>query len=271
MAFLLNLFAGNVIFFCSKSETLWKNSSLFERTFPLSKRSLALEESSFNKLSKKPLLKVGNWQNGSWNIRNCDEKQFLGLLTCSSFNEAKIISAMSERFFPQNLKKTREFLFWTTLFSSKCSSGLIDQSFVIPADFVCGKSKLFLLYNRNSFKEHFFVRKIFFSFETILSTQRKPFRQTFHKTSAKKVGNWQSGSSNIRKCDKIWSPGYVIFSLGKAAKSFLGNFPEFFAQIQKTTKVCLFFTKLFLFQNVPFLPNFLPKIQNFFCSNSANH
>ena len=167
---------------------------------------------------------------------------------------------MSERFFPQNLKKTREFLFWTTLFSSKCSSGLIDQSFVIPADFVCRKSKLFLLDNRNSFKEHFFVRKIFFSFETILSTQRKPFRQTFHKTCAKKVGNWQNGSSNIRKCDKIWSPGYVIFSLGKAAKSFLGNFPEYFAQIQKTTKVCFFFTKLFLFQNVPFLPNFLTKI-----------
>ena len=79
-------------------------------------------------------------------------------------------------------------------------------------------------------------------------------RQTFQKISAKKVGNWQNRSSNIRKCDKIWSPGYVISSLEKAAQSFLGNFPAFFAQsLKKTIEsfsfVTLFFFKMFLCAN----------------------
>ena len=161
-------------------------------------------------------------------------------------------------FIAQNLKKTKELFFWTTLFTSKCSFELIDQNFGIPADFVCrnfkiccSKSKI-LQQNTSLFER-------FFSFKTILSAQRKPFPQTFQKTSAKKVGNWQNGSSNISKCDKIWSPGYVFSSLEKAVKSFMGNFPGFFAQSLKQTKDCFFFTKLFIFRKVSFLLKFLPK------------
>ena len=65
-------------------------------------------------------------------------------------------------FIAQNWKKTKEVFFWTTLFSSKCSLELIDWSFVIPADFVCRKSKLFFALNPKFFKKHLFVRKIFF-------------------------------------------------------------------------------------------------------------
>ena len=57
-----------------------KNTSLFERIFLLSKLSSALEESSFDKLSKKSLLEVGNWQNRSSDIKKCDEKHLPGLL-----------------------------------------------------------------------------------------------------------------------------------------------------------------------------------------------
>ena len=92
-------------------------------------------------------------------------------------------------------------------------------------NFFCSKSEI-ILKNTSLFEK-------IFSFKTILSAQSKPFRQTFHKTSAKKVGNWQNGSSNIRKCDKIWSPGYAIFSLGKAAKSFWATSQRLLLKIWK--------------------------------------
>ena len=102
--------------------------------------------------------------------------------------------------------------------------------------------------NPKLFQKNTSLFEKFFSFKTILSAQGKPFRQTFQKTSAKKVGNWQNGSSNIRKGDKIWSPWYVIFSLEKAAKSFMGNLPGFFAQSLKNTKKCFFILTLFFFK-----------------------
>ena len=126
---------------------------------------------------------------------------------------------MSVRFFPQNLKKTKEFLFWTTLFSSKCSFGLIDQSFVIPADFVCGKSKLFSLYIRNSFEEHFFVRKILILSKRSSALKEGHFDISFKK-SLLKEGNWQSRSSNIRKCDEKKFPGLLKCTLENAANFF---------------------------------------------------
>ena len=88
----------------------------------------------------------------------------------------------------------------------------------------------------------------FFSFKTILNAPRKPIRQTFRKISAKKVGNWQNGSSNIRKCDKIRSPGYVIFSLEKAAKRFWGNLAFFAQSLKKNKKMFLLFNIVFFFK-----------------------
>ena len=48
-------------------------------------------------------------------------------------------------FFAQKLKKTKECFFWTSLFSSRCSFGLIAQNFGNTAKFTCRKTELFSL------------------------------------------------------------------------------------------------------------------------------
>ena len=119
----------------------------------------------------------------------------------------------------------------------------------------------------------------FFSFKTILNAPRKPIRQTFRKISAKKVGNWQNGSSNIRKCDKIRSPGYVIFSLEKAAKRFSGNLAFFAQSLKKNKKMFLlfnivFFSKCFyglIEQKFGILADFFVENLKLFRSNSETH
>ena len=84
-------------------------------------------------------------------------------------------------FIAQNLKKTKEVFFWTTLFSSKCSLELIDRSFVIPADFLSRKSKLFFALNPKFFKKHFFVRKFFF-----LSKRSSMLKESYFDKPSKK-------------------------------------------------------------------------------------
>ena len=168
-------------------------------------------------------------------------------------------SATSQRLSLKVWKRRKHFYSEQQCFPQNVLLGLSLRLLAILPVFFAENLEFFCSNSETHLKKHFFVRENFSSVKTILSAQRKLFRKTFQKIFAK-VRTWQNGSSNIRNCDEIWTPGYVIFSLGKAAKSFLGNFPEFFAQNLKRTKNCFFFTKLFLFQKVPFLPNFLPKI-----------
>ena len=48
-------------------------------------------------------------------------------------------------FIAEKFKKMKEILFWTILFTSKCSFGLIDQTFDNLAGVFCQKSRTFLL------------------------------------------------------------------------------------------------------------------------------
>ena len=98
MAILPVFLAKNLDCFSSNSEIHWKNTSLSERTSLLSKRSSTLEESSFDKLSKKSLLKVGNWQNGSSNLRKWDKIYSTGYVSFSLENVTKFFWATSQRF-----------------------------------------------------------------------------------------------------------------------------------------------------------------------------
>ena len=97
----------------------------------------------------------------------------------------------------------------------------------------------------------------------LLSKDPQRSKEAISKNLPKNLCKSQNLTKRVLEHQELWwnlTPGNVIFSLEKAAKSFLGNFPEVFAQSLKQTKDCFFFTKLFLFQNVPFLPFFLPKI-----------
>ena len=109
------------------------------------------------------------------------------------------------------------------------------------------KNLIFFALNPKFFNEHFVVRKIFFLSKRS-SALKKAISTDIPKNLCQKIGNWQNGSSNIRKCAKIWSLGYVIFSLQEAAKSFLGNFPAFFAESLKKTRESFSFLTLFLFK-----------------------
>ena len=98
MAFLLILFAGNVNFFLLKIRNSLKEHFFVQENFSSVKWSLALEESSFDKLSKKSLLKVGNWQNGSSSLRKWDKIYSLGYVSFSLENVTKFFWATSQCF-----------------------------------------------------------------------------------------------------------------------------------------------------------------------------
>ena len=84
-------------------------------------------------------------------------------------------------FIAQTLKKTTEVFFWTTLFSSKCSLELIGWSFVIPADFVCRKSKLFFALNPKFLKKTLLCSKDFF-----LSKRSSALKESYFDKPSKK-------------------------------------------------------------------------------------
>ena len=90
MAFLLILFAGNLIFFALNPKFI-RRTLVCSKDFFLSKRSSALKENYFEKASKKSPLKVGNWQNRSSDIKECEEKHLPGLLLWNLENADKKI------------------------------------------------------------------------------------------------------------------------------------------------------------------------------------
>ena len=144
-------------------------------------------------------------------------------------------------FFAQNLKKTKTLLFWTTLFSSKNSFGLINQNFCIAADFVCWKSNLFFALNAKIIEKTLLSSKDIFPPKGSSALEGSSFAKLSEKPLLK-VGNWQNGSSKIRKCDKIYSLGYVIFSLENAARSFLGQHPSVFRSMSEKDMKNVFFS-----------------------------
>ena len=88
----------------------------------------------------------------------------------------------SQKFFGQlpnvfrsESEKDKKLFLFTTLFSSKCSTGLLEQKFGCVA-FFCRKSKIFFALTPKFFEKHFFVRKNISSVKTILSAWRKQFR-----------------------------------------------------------------------------------------------
>ena len=129
-----NFFRRKLNCFRSNSEINEKKYFFVRKNFFLSKQSSALIESSFDKPSEMFLVRVRNWQNRTSNFRKSFRKCSSGHVICSSQNAAESFLANIPAFYAQNLKKTTEFLFFTTLFSSKCSSGLIEVKLGHPAE-----------------------------------------------------------------------------------------------------------------------------------------
>ena len=128
---------------------------------------------------------------------------------------------------------------------------ILPVFFAENLEFFCSNSEIHLK-NTSLFERTF-----------LLSKDPQRSKTAISKNLPKNLCKNQNLTKRVLEHQELWwnlTPGYVIFSLEKAAKSFLGNFLEFFAQSLKQTKDCFFFTKLFLFQNVSFLPIFLPKI-----------
>ena len=131
-------------------------------------------------------------------------KKLPGLLICSLENAAKSFLGNFPQFFAQSLKKTKECFFFTTLSTSICSSGLIEQNsgnlagiFSQKSRFFCSISELF------SKKKHCFVRKNFF-FKNDPQSSKKAISINPSKKSQLIVIR----SSTIEKCDEkkhIWT------------------------------------------------------------------
>ena len=147
------------------------------------------------------------------------------------------------------MKKTKELFFEQHCSLQNVPLRYSNRSLAILPVFFAENLKFFAL-TPKFIKKHFLVRKNFSSLKTILSARKKNSFVKLSKKSLLKVGIWQNGSSNIRKCDKIWFPGYVIFSWENAAKSFLGNFSAFFDHSLKKTNAFSSSQHCFL-QNVP--------------------
>ena len=161
-----------------------KKHFFLRRKLSLSKRSSALKESHFDNSFKRSLLKDGNWQSRSSNIRKCDEKNFPGLLKCTLENAAKIFSATSQHLSLKIWKRQKKFYSEQHWFPQNVRLGEAIRILAFLLILFAGilnfsRSKSETLWKKSSFFERTF------SFKTILSTQRKQFRWTLQNTSAK--------------------------------------------------------------------------------------
>ena len=97
----------------------FKKHFFVRKNLLLSKRSSRLEESSFDKLSEKALLKDGSWQNGSSNIRKCDKISSLGSVIFNLDNASKNFSATSQHLTLKIWKNERNFILNSIVFLKK--------------------------------------------------------------------------------------------------------------------------------------------------------
>ena len=117
-------------FFCRESRSFFAlNPNFFKKTllcskyFFLSKQSSALQESHFDGPSIKIFAKNRKLTKRFIEHRELWSKTFPFTFNRHFRERSQIFFGNFPAFIAQNLKKTKEFLFWTTLFSSRFSLG----------------------------------------------------------------------------------------------------------------------------------------------------
>ena len=82
----------------------------------------------------------------------------------------------------------------------------------------------------------------------------KPSKKSLQKSELDKTGPRTSGI--VMK----FNPWICNFQFREGSQKFFGQFPRVFCSASEKDKRLFLFYKIVFFQNVPFLPNFLPKI-----------
>ena len=161
-----HFFAENLKFVSLWLRNFLKNTSLFKRTFLLSKRSSALKESYFEKPSKKSLQKSEIDKTGP---RTSGIVMKFNPWICNfQFSEG------SQKFFEQFPRVFLLRIWRRQKIISSLQNCFFFKMFHSCLIF-CRISKTFFALTPKFNRKHFFVRKNFSSLKTILSARKKQF------------------------------------------------------------------------------------------------
>ena len=117
------------------------------------------------------------------------------------------------------------------------------------------------------------IRKTLLSSKEIFFCQNDPqcSKKAISKNLPKNLRKSQKMTKRVLEHQELWwnlTPEYVIFSLVKAAKSFLSNFPEFFCSESEEDKRLFLLYKIISFSKCSILAKFFAENLKHFCSDS---
>ena len=219
MAILPVFFAENLEFFALtpkfiKKTLLCSKELFFSQNDPQRSKKTVSLNSPKNLCKKSETDKMGH--------RTIEHQEMWWKITFWIFNMQ--FRERSQKFFGQrpsvcrsNNEKDERTFFWTTLFPSKCSSGLPEQKFGCLAAFLPKIQNFFLLWFRNFLKNTSLFERIFLLSKLSSALEESSFDK-LSKKSLLKVGNWQNRSSDIKKCDEKHLPGLLLWKLENADK-----------------------------------------------------